>query len=262
MTQIKKYCCTLLLFIFASISLWAQKVQEDVVYLQNGSIIRGKILEFEPKGKLKVEIAGGTILVYEADDIVRIEKQDLQQAKISETIKDSETFISHRPPNKGMYNSIMGGTLLKLDINKLPIPGVSLKYTAGYNFHHFIGIGGGLGIMSLEGHAVLPIYANIRSYFLKTSASPFVDMNVGYGFILPSSGDPLNPIGANVGINGGLYLRPSIGVRFPSNRRTHVTLDFGYVIQFKQNSYLDWNGNQAIEQQMLNSISLRIGITL
>lgn len=264
MYKSKKWFCSFVILLLTTVSLWAQQTQEDVVYLENGSIIRGKVLEYNPKGEIKIEITGGSILVYDASQVVKMEKQDVVQKTTSSTSETKEKPKAHRPPSKGIYHSIMAGTLMGLGEWGDPVPGVSLGYTVGYNFHHLIGVGGGLGIMLLGEHPIIPIYANIRSYFLKTSASPFVDMNIGYGIALNSVAGPLGG-GSSLGqvqtSLGGLYLRPSIGFRFPSRKRTHVTMDFGYVIQFAQYTYLDWNNNDVAEKRIFYRPSLRVGIT-
>lgn len=38
---------------------WAQEAQDDVVYLENGSVIRGQVMEYDPKGNIKIKIYGG-----------------------------------------------------------------------------------------------------------------------------------------------------------------------------------------------------------
>lgn len=49
--------------------------EEDVVYLKNGSIIRGQIVELIPNKRISIRLAGGSILVYQLNEIERIEKQ-------------------------------------------------------------------------------------------------------------------------------------------------------------------------------------------
>jgi hypothetical protein len=71
------------LFIAAIISLillmasaaCAQDRMQDVVYLKNGSIIRGMIIEQIPNKTLKVQTADGSVFVFQMDDVVRITKE-------------------------------------------------------------------------------------------------------------------------------------------------------------------------------------------
>ena len=53
----------------------AQQRLEDVVYLKNGSIIRGIIVEQIPFKSIKISTLGGSELIYTMDEIVRITKE-------------------------------------------------------------------------------------------------------------------------------------------------------------------------------------------
>jgi hypothetical protein len=53
----------------------AQQAMEDVVYLKNGSIIRGTIIEQTPGKSLKIQTKDGNIFVYGFDDITKITKE-------------------------------------------------------------------------------------------------------------------------------------------------------------------------------------------
>lgn len=70
----KKY---LTLFLFALISTisFAQDNYQDVVYLKNGSIIRGVIIEQVPNKSIKIETADNSIFVCQFDEIEKITKE-------------------------------------------------------------------------------------------------------------------------------------------------------------------------------------------
>tara|TARA_B100002052_G_scaffold292060_1_gene313032 strand:+ start:503 stop:1459 length:957 start_codon:yes stop_codon:yes gene_type:complete len=53
----------------------------DVVYLKNGSIIKGLILEQIPNKSLKIETADGSLFVFEFDQISKISKEIIEQTK-------------------------------------------------------------------------------------------------------------------------------------------------------------------------------------
>ena len=48
---------------------------EDVVYLKNGSIVRGVILEQVPGTSLKIQTVGGSQFVYSIADVEKIAKE-------------------------------------------------------------------------------------------------------------------------------------------------------------------------------------------
>jgi hypothetical protein len=48
----------------------------DVVYLKNGSIIRGRIMEQIPNVSLKIETRDGSLFVYKFDEVEKITRED------------------------------------------------------------------------------------------------------------------------------------------------------------------------------------------
>ena len=54
----------------------AEPQMEDVVYLKNGSIIRGMIVEQIPNEQLKIQTSDGSIFVFTFDEIDRIAKEE------------------------------------------------------------------------------------------------------------------------------------------------------------------------------------------
>jgi len=245
-----------LIICLTTVNTSAQQTKEDVVYLENGSVIRGQVMEYDPNGNIKIEIYGGSVLVYKSSEVLKIEKE---VAKVVVGAK-KEKRPNHKLPNKGVYGTVSVGTLGGLGDWGEPTPGISLKGVAGWYFHRLIGIGGGVGMMNLGGPTFVPVFANIRGNFMKSTASLFYEINVGYGIgvVNPLSS---NGLGRMEFAEGGLYLRPSIGVRLPSTKQTHVFLDFGYVIQFSSAQYRDWNNNSVFEKRTIYRPSFRVGIT-
>ncbi|MBK7140429.1 MAG: hypothetical protein IPH74_16085 [Bacteroidetes bacterium] len=67
----------ILLFLLFSIAIkvFAQTSQDEVVYLKNGSIIRGTIIEQIPNEKIKIQTSEGNVFVYKYDEIEKITKE-------------------------------------------------------------------------------------------------------------------------------------------------------------------------------------------
>ena len=83
---------TVLLF---SLNSFSQQQTRDVVYLKNGSIVKGTITEMNPSKDLKIETADGSLFVYEMSDIVKMEKEDfigieMNQNKTSDVVSQTE----------------------------------------------------------------------------------------------------------------------------------------------------------------------------
>ncbi|MBS1686577.1 MAG: hypothetical protein JSS76_17700 [Bacteroidetes bacterium] len=65
----------LILCLLSSFTLYAQDDREDVVYLKNGNVYRGVIIEQVPGQTLKVETLGGNVFTVQISDITKITKE-------------------------------------------------------------------------------------------------------------------------------------------------------------------------------------------
>ncbi|MDA3866986.1 MAG: hypothetical protein PF489_09615, partial [Salinivirgaceae bacterium] len=73
----KKYL-VLLLFALVTTVTFGQSNYQDVVYLKNGSIIRGVIIEQVPNKSIKIETADRNVFVYQMDEIEKLTKELFQ----------------------------------------------------------------------------------------------------------------------------------------------------------------------------------------
>ena len=72
-----------LLLLLSSVAM-AQTYQE-VVYLKNGSIIRGTIIEQVPERTIKIQTADGSVFVYQMSEVEKITKEIPAKPKIEES---------------------------------------------------------------------------------------------------------------------------------------------------------------------------------
>jgi hypothetical protein len=104
----------LFLFILASIFLltasliYAQQY-EDVVYLKNGSIIHGTIIEQIPNESLKIKTKDGNVFVYKTEEISKITKEELTSVEKKE------------PSSKSSINRLWLGFLVGLNFSNISI---------------------------------------------------------------------------------------------------------------------------------------------
>ena len=59
-----------------TLTLEPQKEARDVVYLKNGSIIRGTILEMIPDSTIRIQTGDGNVFVYPTKEVERITKEE------------------------------------------------------------------------------------------------------------------------------------------------------------------------------------------
>ena len=66
------------LFVLLSSFIIAKSNTEDVIYLKNGGIFRGKIVEQIPNKTIKIETADRNVFVFPMNEIDKFDKEEIQ----------------------------------------------------------------------------------------------------------------------------------------------------------------------------------------
>ena len=74
--KMKKIFFSIIFIFVITILAFAQQNYEDVVYLKNGSIIRGMIIEQIPNVSVKIQTEGRNVFIYKMDEIEKITKEE------------------------------------------------------------------------------------------------------------------------------------------------------------------------------------------
>jgi len=127
------------LMIFLSGISYAQQQYDDVVYLKNGSIIRGMIIEQVPNVSLKIQTKDNNVFVYNMDEVERITKEPAQVSVSGE--QQTEYYGSEKDPAVAVLLSALipgvgqyyNGDMTKgVIMNVLYFGGWALYFAAGY----------------------------------------------------------------------------------------------------------------------------------
>lgn len=196
----------LFLFLFSSIitTSVAQNFHE-VVYLKNGSIIRGIIIEQIPDSTLKIQTADGSIFAYKMSDVEKITKESKNKSKnnLSLSFDNQKTNTWY----KGFID--IGYTIGTGDWGE---DRLELSTSHGYKFNPYLytGVGVGASYYHDSDAFALPIFAHIRATILDNRTSPYIDFRIGYALIDAE----------------GFYMSPSVGCKIDS-----FNIGIGYVMQ-------------------------------
>jgi hypothetical protein len=181
--------------------------KEDVVYLNNGSILRGKVIENVVGVRTSIEIFGRNIIVI-PDSLVKMILMDQPvQAKDRENKASPVEMAANVNFYGGSANS--GG----------------FTFITSYRFPFRLSTGVGVGIEWFD-HQQIPIMADVKYYFLKGSWSPFVYGQCGYAFPLSKKveGDWSDYYGGVLAGAGG-------GMRFNFTNHNALIFSVGYRYQ-------------------------------
>jgi hypothetical protein len=217
---------------FAWNSSFGQVFYEDVVELKDGSKIRGWIVEQIPGEYLKIELLGGSILVYQQSEIKKITKEYSRYKSIRRKINYRRGPILFN--DTGLYRAFS----LSLMFNEgewgpRVDPGFQLR--AGYRFNQYLALGGGSGVEFYEAGVIVPLFAEINGDLWQKRITPHYLIQAGYGF-------GVAPTWMAEEFSGGLMGQGGIGFKVHSRRKLELT----YMLLFKYQETTDvqapWGG--------------------
>lgn len=212
----KKILLMMLLFV-GSFSSFAQNWQE-VVYLKNGSVIRGIVVEQQPGVSLKIQTADGSLFVFQMSEVEKITKELPKQE--TSTNKSNYRIVSvseevasvsiEKQKTRGYKGFVDGGfTVGDYDV------AMEVNTSHGFQINPYFYVGGGLGLHAYMDYECLniPIFSNVRVNFLNKKASPYVDYKLG----------------VSIGDFPGFYSSLSVGCKI---KKFNVSL--GYTVQLAE----------------------------
>ena len=122
----KKFLLALMGIAFMAGSAFAQQYQE-VVYLKNGSIVRGVITEQVPNESLKIQTADGSVFAYLMKDVEKITKEEVVQLRASRVEGLSNRYDATYHRLSMTYSPVT----LKTDAGSLDMTGLSFGWDMG-----------------------------------------------------------------------------------------------------------------------------------
>ncbi len=236
---------TIIALILSTTLLSAQEV--DHVYLKNGSVIRGNILEVEPVDHVKIQDLSGNIWYYPISDVERITSEPFRDQPYGK--KERLEFTA------GFVNMTSIGFLAGSSNNAQPAP-FSLIMVNGWRNTAGLFTGIGLGVEFLTTN-YFPIFADLRYDLPGKDVVPYVMAKGGYS--LPLSGDR-EEYDITYDYSGGPLVGVGIGLKIKS--RDHFAWDIGLLYRYQQTSYMekyDWNNQEYTYKDIYNRIEIRLG---
>lgn len=166
----KKFVC---LLVSGLLLVCSRTTAQEVVYLRNGSVIKGSVIEQMPNQSIKVQTKDGSIFVYAASEVERITKENPRNSSGSasqerHTGLDFNFDIGFDIATKG------GGGSLFADI------GLGKRF----NKNIYWGIGTGIQLPTAAWKPLIPLTSDLRVYFplRNTSLTPGGIFRAGYVF--------------------------------------------------------------------------------
>lgn len=223
----------------------AQRQSRDAVYLKDGSVVTGTIVQYDSLKGVRISNDCG-IWYYSFD---KVESAGPMTKEWRPALKKS-----------GYYNLSSLGLLFGEGANGIQ-PFTSLTMVNGWQFHQHLFTGIGLGYEFYE-WGVLPVFADVKYFFRPDNITPFISFRIGYSYSLTHKIDLASSYIVDANTFGGLLLNPELGLSIPVGVRNAFIVGIGY--QYQELSYEEpeyqWYYYQSRRVYThFNRISLRIG---
>jgi len=210
-----------LVFLIGISELKAQVFYEDVVFMKNENIYRGVILENNINDKIKIQIAGGSIIVIKYDEILKIERTP------------STPMVT--PKINGLFYHINMSLMFGYRFDSQFSSGFSLRNTIAYRFKDKYAVGGGLGIDAVGQENFFPSFLDLRYYMNTNKLSPYIYGQGGYAF--PAGGVTSTQFGGST-VSGGF------GIIKYFKDKAAFTFNIGYLYMESEKEFqtnVRWN---------------------
>jgi hypothetical protein len=269
------------LFLLPSFS-FAQRGFEDVVYLKNGSIIRGTIIEQVPNESIKIQTKDRSVFVYRIDEVLKITKEETGNAP--KLAKPRREGVTNANIKKTGYTNITEITMAKrigpvsntagsenyinydMDARRDEIRNglsVGVQTINGYLFSPYFSMGIGIGLNAQPGLALMPLFADFRINFLNRKTTPYISLQAGNSFTF----NELIGIGVIKNDRGGLMGSAAGGIKFfvLPKMALNASVGFRYQELLLRTEYFDLYSGSMVDNYSIKEFqrlfNIRFGFT-
>lgn len=250
-----KKCLALFALLFLSVHIIAQtQLKDDVVYLKNGSVVRGQLIELNTNEKVKIKTYGGNVWVFNYSEIDKIVKE----AAWSQNMSGDSTVNLYS--SSKYFNSTEFGVLAGVSNSNTQAP-FSIHMINGMDVTSKIGAGLGVGL-EFYTPTLAPVFFEFR-YRLRTSGMvPFLYGRSGYSFVLGNDDNEMPTYYYSYGTNykGGITYGSGLGVNYVVNNNTAISFTVGYRFQQIQYKIDDYYSEGSTVYEKYQRLEIKLGI--
>jgi len=191
----------LLALVMYSMPAVAQTNYEDVVYLKNGSVIHGMIIEQVPNESIKVQTKDRNIFVFKMDEVLKITKEEIQPANPSGKAQKVEPPKKLTRKTSGYINILEWGFARSFTESESDYdyngqgypfeshfdrinngPSLGIQDINGYLLNPYFSVGVGIGMQAYQELFLVPLFLDLRINFMDTKLTPFAAIDLGHSF--------------------------------------------------------------------------------
>jgi len=220
--------------------------QQDVVYLKNGGIMRGTLLEFIPDSLLKIQTVDGNVFVYKMREVVKYSKEPYFLNQSRPTVRRDTTGLK-----RGYYGLVEYGFGFTFGNDDAPFT-TKINFISGYRVCPWFAVGAGVGFrLYVEDGIYFPVYADLRVNFVNKNISPFIAIDGGYSWRTKNEYEI-----------GGIMISPTFGVCVKLKNNYALNVGLNYELQGSSDVLTQYNGGTYTRRnENSNTIAFLFGFS-
>jgi hypothetical protein len=232
----------MLFFLMITNYLISQNNYEEVVYLKNGSVIRGIIIEQVPNQSVKIQTKDRNIFFFKFDDIEKITKEINSVSSSSQsdnlpikTEQKKRNFINYTEIN--FASGI--GEIEPFEYNYITKNNdysYGIKTSCGYQVSNHFYLGASIGIDRHKVIKTIPLGIELRYRVVNEKISPMFNANFGYAL---KAGY----------LKGGVVINTQVGIRTRISKNLAYLFNIGYKWQVQEVIFYMYNTTYTFEMK-------------
>lgn len=219
-------------------------VAQDVIYLKNGSVIKGEVIEKKANGGITVRLDNGRTVEYSQFDVREISQDATRSERMA-----AKKYTAFEEQVSGYFFAAELGFGSSVGEDGGQIAPIGFSVVNGFRFSEFLSAGVGIGVRSYVGGAnknirtvnsdrtVFPIYFDLRGNFVSHKSRnlvPYWSMDVGYTLV-----------------DKDIFFSPTVGLSIGGNRNNFI-VGITYMGQFIERPNKD-------SKDVLDMLGLKVG---
>ncbi|PWN08190.1 hypothetical protein [Rhodohalobacter mucosus] len=212
----------------------------DVIYLKNGSVIRGEILEIKENGHIRIRYSNSDELLIMVNDILRVNRD-----RVSTGLHYNTSGYMNRSGFE-----ILSGT-----------GGNTFRFASihGLHFNPHLSAGLGIGLTPYNDPLnLIPFFADVNYRLLKANTSPYIYLKAGYNFTMKNENEDTAALNRHT---GGLLINPGAGIDFNFASGFGWYIQAGYNIDQSSFEFDGWGTEVVRTDLTYRRISVGMGFT-
>lgn len=215
---------------FIALNVGAQAINETV-YLKNGSVVKGTIVEQVPNESLKIKTGDGSIFVFQMSEVTKITKEEVKE-------NPAKKVVFSDGKHRGLDFAINAGYLIGVgDAEDSNFPSLEISLGKQLSKNLYLGLGAGAWIPTGDGDLQIPISIDSKIMFPSRSSNvtPLGIFRLGY--VINTAGDiEIDGHGymddQTIEAENAFMLQIMPGLELPLSRKTDFLLAAGYTHAF------------------------------